>query len=708
MSQAATSTAPEDEFVCLFSEVFGLEKSQLLVPEFGFVDVTGGERRIDYAIKTTEGDVAFEIDGPHHYDRRLITVAQYEDDLLRQNSLITYGWRVFRWTDRQLREEPEQVKEQLARFLESVPGLLEFDDFLPQQRGAVLELREHQQEARDWLAQLRTEGGTIALLNLATGTGKTIIAIDDTKSLGARTLYLAHTRGLVKQTRNRFLHFWPDSHAGLWLGRIHDDPREHGVICASAQSISKALGEFAPDAFDYVIIDEAHHAPAETYRRILHHFHPKFVLGLTATPERPDGNSVLAFFQEACHRMTLEEAVSKGELVPIRCVRVKTNIDLSRVRFNQVQYNPRDIETSVMIPGRDELVVRTYLDHLPGKRAVVFCVNVRHGEQMAERFRDNDVPAASVSGRDPEQRRQKTLRAFEAGSLQVLCACDILNEGWDCPAVDALFMARPTLSKILYLQQLGRGTRKSPNTGKRCLYVFDFVDNAGRYNAALSLHRVAGKSTYRPGGLVLAPDGELNEEESVFGRGEKPLAVLDLCLQALDYEEVDLFNWQEAVRGMINAPDLDRELAATEGTVRRAVDRGEVPPDHRLQLGEREYLYFSRERIPEIRRLLYLPEVTDETIKRLFFDFVEEMDMSASYKPVLMLAFLDAASPRGRARVGDVVKRFRGFYEKRASRRPLRRTAEGTHVPRRGVDGRGGTERDRHNAPAQISATPLY
>ncbi len=223
---------------------------------------------------------------------------------------------------------------------------------------------------------------------------------------------------------------------------------------------------------------------------------------------------------------------------------------------------------------------------------------------MAERFRDHDVPAASVSGRDPEPRRQKTLQAFEEGSLQVLCACDILNEGWDCPAVEALFMARPTLSKILYMQQLGRGTRKSPKTGKKCLYVFDFVDNAGRYNAALSLHRVAGKSTYRPGALVFAPDGQLSDEDSTFGRGEKPNAVLDLGLHTLDYEEVDLFNWQEAVRGMINAPDLDRELAATEGTVRRAVDRGELPPDHRLQLGEREYLYFARERIPEDKATL--------------------------------------------------------------------------------------------------------
>jgi len=124
--------------------------------------------------------------------------------------------------------------------------------------------------------------------------------------------------------------------------------------------------------------------------------------------------------------------------------------------------------------------------------------------------------------------------------------------------------------------------------------VFDFVDNAGRYNAALSLHRIVGKKEYRPGSLVLAPGGDLQDEQAVFGRGAKPHAVLDLGLHALDYEEVDLFNWQEAVRGMINAPDLDRELAATEGTVRRAVEKGTLEPDHLLTLGERVYLYFAR------------------------------------------------------------------------------------------------------------------
>jgi len=156
-------------------------------------------------------------------------------------------------------------------------------------------------------------------------------------------------------------------------------------------------------------------------------------------------------------------------------------------------------------------------------------------------------------------------------------------------------MARPTLSRIIYLQQLGRGTRKSPATRKECLYVFDFVDNAGRYNAALSLHRLLGKKQYRPGELVLAPAEEVREEQQRYGKGEKPKVILDLALQTLDYEEINVFNWQEVVRDMLSAADMDRELAVAEGTVRRALDRGIIrQPDHTLELGERTYYYFAK------------------------------------------------------------------------------------------------------------------
>jgi superfamily II DNA or RNA helicase len=672
MERAAHSTQPEDLFVDLFREVFGLEKAQMLAHEFPYRDFLGNTRFIDYALKTTDSQIAFEIDGPDHYNAQLhpgiaAFVTKYEDDLLRQNSLTSDRWRVFRWTDRQLTENPDFVKEQLTLFLAGVPGLLEFDDFLPKQQGDILELRAHQKDAREWLERLRADGKTIALLQHATGTGKTVVAIADAKAFNGRTLYLAHRKDLVTQTRRRFRQFWPESKPGLWLGRHRDNPGEHQVVCASVQSLTDSLSEFSPTSFDYIIVDEAHHAPADTYKRILGYLCPKFILGLSATPDRPDGKSVLEFFQDSAHRMTIEEAVAKGELVPIRCVRVKTNVDLTHVRFNQIQYSAHDLENAVFVPSRDELLVETWLSHVKGLRTVIFCVNVLHGEKLATRFREVGVPAESVSGRDHDDRRKQILDQFEQGQVQVLCACDILNEGWDCPAVEVLFMARPTLSRIIYLQQLGRGTRKSPSTSKKCLFVFDFVDNAGRYNTALSLHRILERKDYQPGALVLAPPDALREEEEQYRRGEKPKVILDLALNALAFEEIDLFNWQTVVRDMLTASDMDRELAVTEGTVRRALERGEIAPaDHTLTLGERTYYYFDKQRVPEIRQALGAPEVNADTIKELFFQFVDDMDMAASYKPVLMLAFLDAANSRGRAQMTDVVRSFRAFYEQRA------------------------------------------
>ncbi|MCL5097998.1 MAG: DEAD/DEAH box helicase family protein, partial [Candidatus Omnitrophica bacterium] len=262
---AAQSTQPEDVFVDLFREVFGLEKAQMLVHEFPYRDFLGNHRFVDYALKTTDSQVAFEIDGPDHYNAELHQglgpfVAKYEDDLLRQNSLVSDRWRVFRWTDRQLIENPEFVKEQLTLFLAGIPGLMEFDDFLPKQQGDILELRAHQKDALEWLERIRAEGKTIALLQHATGTGKTVVAIADAKAFNSRTLYLAHRKDLVAQTRRRFRQFWLESKPGLWLGRIRENPGEHQVLCASVQSFADSLADFSPESFGYVIIDEAHHA----------------------------------------------------------------------------------------------------------------------------------------------------------------------------------------------------------------------------------------------------------------------------------------------------------------------------------------------------------------------------------------------------------------------------------------------------------------
>jgi len=179
--------------------------------------------------------------------------------------------------------------------------LLEFDDFLPKQPAAAFELREHQQQAREWLEKIRSEGKTIALLEHATGTGKTIVAIADARAFDGRTLYLAHRKQLVTQTRRRFREFWPESHPALWISRVRKNHREHQVICASIQSLSDCLAEFTPEYFDYIIVDEAHHAPADTYKRILGYFPAQVHLGADCYTDRPDGQSVLSFFQDSAH-----------------------------------------------------------------------------------------------------------------------------------------------------------------------------------------------------------------------------------------------------------------------------------------------------------------------------------------------------------------------------------------------------------------------
>jgi superfamily II DNA or RNA helicase len=659
--RGATSTAPEDLFTELFTEVCGAEKALLLSPQHPVTDIYGASRFVDLALRARGEKIAFEIDGLPWHVPEVVPAQKHEDDLLRQNSLVHQGWRVFRWTDRQVAQEPERVKEQLALFLERVPGLLSFDDFLPRQAGEVLELREHQEEALLALDRMRAEGKTIALLEHATGAGKTVTAITDAQRLGGRTLWLVHRRDLVAQTQREFQRLWPEVETGRYYGGAHETESDN--LVAAIQSVADHLDEFGPKEFAYLVIDEAHHAAADTYRRVLEFFAPRFILGLTATAERADGQNLLELFRDCAHRLTLQEAVERGELVPIRCVRVRTNVDLSRVRYNQVQYNRRDIEEAIAIPARDRLIVDTYLQHVPNRKAVAFAVNVRHGEALAQEFQRSGVPAQSVSGRMPNREREETLRAFHEGRTRVLCACDILNEGWDCPDIQVLLMARSTLSRVIYLQQLGRGTRKAP--GKECLIVFDFVDNASRYNQSLSIHRVLGRNGYRAGGLLLAPAALLAAEEEALARGEPPTTVLEIGLWAKEYEPIDVFNWQQEAAAMISLTDLERELGVGQGRVLGAVERGQVKPDHVLPLGDRTYIYFHRDRIEEVREAVGAPKLEEHTLRDRFREFIDTMDMALSCKPVMLLALLDSVDEDGRARASDVARRFQQFYRDR-------------------------------------------
>ena len=562
-----------------------------------------------------------------------------------------------------MKKQPEKVKDELITFLGSSPMFKTFEADLPVQMGQTIELRDYQQEAIDNLKKMREDGKTIALLYHATGVGKTITAATDAKAVDGRTLFLVNALKLASQAKDTFAKVWPEATLGEYTGSQKDVSQT--VIFATVQSISKDLEKFSPTDFDYLIVDECHHAAANTYQKIFTYFHPKFILGLTATPERSDGEDMLELFQNVAHKMDLRTAVERGVLVPIRCIRVKTNIDLTDVRINGIKYNSQDLESKLFIPERNQLIVDTYLKYVNGKKTVIFCASVDHAAEIAKLLRDSGVKAEAVSGRDRVEIRDKILKDYETGSTNVLCACDLLNEGWDSPHTTVLFMARPTMSKTIYMQQLGRGTRRCPE--KDDLLVIDFVDNANMFNMPYSLHRVLDISKYQPMAYVLlAPENKRKMDQDMLFKGEKPEAWLDVPIDVDDYEIIDLFNWQNSVKDMISQIEFVRMVDVQSETVDRYIKNGKIKPDLSVPFGDkRMFHYFREESVRNIAKQYGWDLITPQNMADKFMKFIETMDMSFSYKPVLLKAIYEYMDSNGRVALPDVVDYFIDFYEDR-------------------------------------------
>ena len=664
---SASGSVAEDLFIDLFSEAFGAEKAGYLYSQYHFYDIYQNSRYADFVLENGPRRVAIEIDDEGSHNKQLVASGKFYDDLLKQNSMVHLGWDVYRWAVRQLQKHPEQVKDELRVFLGNHPQFKEIEDYLPTQKakaldGANLELKEHQKAALNALEAMRDNSETIALLYHATGTGKTTTAVLDAKRCGGRVLFIAHTQELVDQATKRFRELWVNTTVGRYCDVIKQ-PRAH-VVCGSVQSVALHLEAFKDDEFDYLIVDEAHHAAADTYQKVLSYFKPSFTLGLTATPERTDDKSILDIFKNTAHKLDIQTAVEIGELVPVRCIRIHTNIDLTKVRFNSIQYNIRDLESKIYVPERNRLIVDTWMQYVRDKRTVVFCASVKHAEQIADMFRDQGIKAAAVSGGMKKSERMEFQEKFVNRDIQILCACDLLNEGWDCPEIEVLFMARPTMSKVLYTQQLGRGMRLYE--GKESLMVFDFVDNASQYNAPYSLHRLFRLKDYQPGKLAVAPTAKRKGEEDLYAKGEKPEALLDWPVDATDYELVDIFNWQEEAVGMISQMEFVRRVDVQTETIERYVREGKLIPDLVVPMSEhRTFKYFKEETLEKYAQQYGWTMIDDSNRKDLFLDMIRQMDMSYSYKPVLIQAILLYADNKSMVKLSDIVSYFRSFYEGR-------------------------------------------
>ena len=549
----SVNSRAEELFVQLFCEAFGPEKTENLQVQYPCVDIYGRHRYIDFALESPESKIAIEIDGETYHNPSKVSENKYADDLLKQNSLIYDNWKVYRWIYSQLEKQPEKVKDELITFLGTSPMFKAFEADLPVQMGQTIELRDYQQEAIDNLKKMREDGKTIALLYHATGVGKTITAATDAKAVGGRTLFRVNALKLASQAKETFAKVWPEATLGEYTGSQKDMTQT--VIFATVQSISKYLEKFSPMDFDYLIVDECHHAAANTYQKIFTYFHPKFILGLTATPERSDGEDMLELFQNVAHKMDLKTAVERGVLVPIRCIRVKTNIDLTDVRINGIKYNSQDLESKLFIPERNQLIVDTYLKYVNGKKTVIFCASVDHAAEIAK---------------------------------------------------------------------------------------------------------------YQPMAYVLAPENKRKLDQDMLFQGEKPEAWLDVPIGVSDYEIIDLFNWQNSVKDMISQIEFVRMVDVQSETVERYIKDGKVKPDLSIPFGDkRMFHYFREESIRNIAKQYGWDLITPQNMADKFMKFIETMDMSYSYKPVLLKAIYEYMDTSGRVALPEVVDYFIDFYEDR-------------------------------------------
>jgi superfamily II DNA or RNA helicase len=364
----------------------------------------------------------------------------------------------------------------------------------------VEELRPYQRACLHAIWRAYRAGMRRQLVSLPTGTGKTVIFAQFPRffAMRRRMLVLAHREELLEQAADKIRRANPALAVDIEQAERHAR-HESQVVVASVATIGRAgaarLAALDPAAFRLVVIDEAHHATASSYRRVLEHLgvfapgSPTLVVGFTATPRRGDGAGLDAVFEEIVFSRTLPEMVAAGFLAPVAGFRVETNVDLSRVRTRAGDFVPAQLSRAVNVEARNELVVRVQRDLLAGRPTLCFCVDVAHAHALAEAFVRVGVPAAAVTGEmEPAVRRQR-LAAFAAGELAVLTNCMVLTEGWDESRVAGVILARPTRSTLLYTQMIGRGTRLHP--GKADVRVVDIVD-ATQEHALVTLPSLFG------------------------------------------------------------------------------------------------------------------------------------------------------------------------------------------------------------------------
>lgn len=521
-------------------------------------------------------------------------------------------------------------------------------EVLFQPRGAQI-------EALYALEDSRSEGATKGLVQAATGVGKTYLAAFDSAKY-ERVLFVAHREEILKQAAISFKNVRHSDDYGFFYGKQKDTGK--AVIFASVATLGRSeyLTEdfFAPNYFDYLVIDEFHHAVNDQYQRIVNYFKPQFLLGLTATPERMDGKKIY----EICdynvpYEISLKEAINKGALVPFHYYGIYDETDYSSLHLVKGRYDEKELnETYIGNVKRYDLIYKYYMKYR-SKRALGFCCSRQHAEEMAKEFCKRGIESVAVySNADGEfsEDRDRAIEKLKNQEIRVIFSVDMFNEGVDIAALDMVMFLRPTESPIVFLQQLGRGLRTSK--GKEYLNVLDFIGN----------YEKAGRAQ------LLLSGGKSFREKTAYDYND--IEYPDDCIVDFDMRLIDLFK------------ELDKKSLSIKERLKQEFYRvkelldGKVPTRMELftYMDDDIYQYcikhakenpFRRymEFLNEMQELSVDEEVVYSGIGREFLALIETTDMQKVYKMPILYSFYNDGDVRLAVKDEEVLATWKKFFD---------------------------------------------
>ncbi|WP_081300688.1 DEAD/DEAH box helicase family protein [Clostridium beijerinckii] len=536
------------------------------------------------------------------------------------------------------------------------------DEFEPKEieGNKVIELFEPkgaQIEALYELENSREEGFDKGLVVAATGVGKTYLSAFDSKE-AERVLFVAHREEIIKQAAIIFKNVRNSDDIGFFYNNTKDNDKSMIFSLVQTLGKDKYLKEeyFTRDYFDYIVIDEFHHAVSSNYRKIIDYFTPKFLLGLTATPERLDSKDVFSLCDyNTVYEIRLSDAINKGYLVPFRYYGIyDETVNYDEVEFRNGKYNDKELEEALMLNKRGELILNHYKKY-NSNRALGFCTSRKHAEYMAKYFCENRITSLAVySGENGEysENRTEALNKLTKGEVKVIFSVDMFNEGLDIPSIDMVMFLRPTQSPTVFLQQLGRGLRKYKD--KKYLNVLDFI---GNYKKADLLPFLLSGKTY----------SRIEAKKGIFNEEEYP----EDCRVDFDFRIIDVFKKLAAKEMNIKDKILEEFLRVKELVGHRPsrvefynnIDDEVYSAIKKTKSSLNpfnDYLGFLKEN----GELFESEEALFNNIGHDFIKMIETTKMSKSYKITVFLAFYNGGKVKMEIDEEDVYRSFYEFYHK--------------------------------------------